>query len=144
MGFAAPWHMRASQTRDQTCVPRTGFGILHPWGTREALSVCFFLKNIYCMYLFGCAEPSLQHMESIFAAICHLLVAACGISFCNVGGNPAPCVESSEVLSHWTTREVPISAYFELCNHNSTSSFPQCFHHPQQSGQPPSAVPSWS
>ena len=40
----------------------------------------FFFLNIYFMYLFGCAESSLQHTDSIFAATCHLSVAAWGSS----------------------------------------------------------------
>ena len=94
-----------------------------PLGHQGSAFSVFFFFNIYFMYLFGCAESSLQHTESIFAAMCHLSVAAMWIQFPSKGWNPVPCVERMEELSHWTTREVPVSVYFELCNHNSTSSF---------------------
>ena len=35
-GLAAPKHVGSSQTRDQTCVPCVGRGILSHWTTKEA------------------------------------------------------------------------------------------------------------
>ena len=35
LGLAASWHVSSSQTREQTCVPCLGRGILNHWTTRE-------------------------------------------------------------------------------------------------------------
>ena len=38
MGLAAPQHVGSSQTRDPTCVPCIGRGILNPWTTYQVKS----------------------------------------------------------------------------------------------------------
>ena len=80
-------------------------------GTAPSLSL-YFLK-----YLFGCAKSQqcmqdhqsfLQHVGSLVVAY-ELLVAACGILFPDQRLNPGPPALGTRSLSHWTTREVPLS-----------------------------------
>ena len=95
MGLAVSWHIRASWSRDQTCVPCSGAWILHHWGTREALSVYFFfLIFILCIYLAVLSlHCSTRNQSLLQCAISQL--QQCGSS------SPARDETQSPALSAW-------------------------------------------
>ena len=63
IGFAAPWHVGSSQTRDETCVPCIGRWILNHWAIREALFAFFFF---FSNHLRGSIlQSSLQTIQAL-------------------------------------------------------------------------------
>ena len=113
--------------------PCCGTWILHPWETREALSVYFFLSfffNIYFMYLFGCADSSLQHMESIFA--CHLSFSACGSSSPMRDETQPPALRARRNLATGSPGESKFQCILS-CATITPHLVSEIFHHPQQS-----------
>ena len=52
MGLVAPWHVKSSQTRDQTCTPCFGRQIFNHWITREVPKWTFWATqyiSIQCL-----------------------------------------------------------------------------------------------
>ena len=97
------------------------------------------LKNIYFMYLFGCADSSLQHMESIFA--CHLSFSACGSSSPMRDETQPPALRARRNLATGSPGESKFQCILS-CATITPHLVSEIFHHPQQSWQPPRTVPS--
>ena len=77
MGLVAPWHVRSSRTRAQTCVPCIGRQILNHCTTRE-VPVGMYLLSFY--YLFSnCFCSSSQFVSSFCFNHCGLMIFFCSM-----------------------------------------------------------------
>ena len=56
MGLVAPWHVKSSWTRDQTCVPHIGRQNPNHWTTRKVLE---------CVIIFGQQTTSLRNLSLV-------------------------------------------------------------------------------
>ena len=71
-----------------------------PWGLRESdMTEWLTHYHISVVCLFGCTQ---------------VIVATCGILFPNQGSKPGPPALGAQNLSHWTTREIPISYFVKI------------------------------